>query len=111
VRRCLSCILFLTSIFCSALPVQADESVGPVPGEPRPANDFAGQIISDGRIGRVGTREPAATLDVYQGEVKLGSTGAACTKAIAGTIRYADKKLQLCDGEEWRSVSTASTPP
>jgi hypothetical protein len=71
-----------------------------------PVNDFAGMIMSNGLPGRVGigTRLPAATLDVYQGEVKIGSTGAACTEALAGAIRYTDTKLQLCDGAGWRNV-------
>jgi hypothetical protein len=71
-----------------------------------PANDFAGQIISDSQTGRVGvgTTKPAATLDVYQGEIKLGSTGEPCNKGRAGTIRYTESKLQLCDGEGWRNV-------
>ena len=106
VKRCVSGILVLATILFFLLPAQADESIGPVAGAPHPANDFAGQIMSDGRIGRVGigTKEPAATLDVYQGEVKIGSTGAPCTKALAGTLRYADTKLQLCDGADWRNV-------
>jgi hypothetical protein len=56
------------------------------------------------RLG-IGTTEPLATLDVYQGEIKLGSTGVACTGVLAGTLRFADTKLQLCDGAGWRNVS------
>ena len=107
-KRCVSRLLVLTSVFFFTVGVAlADEAVGPVAGAPRPASDFAGQILSSGKTGRVGigTREPAATLDVYQGEVKIGSTGAPCTKALAGAIRYADTKLQLCDGAGWRNVS------
>jgi hypothetical protein len=92
-------------LVAAAAPSVANTSVSAQPAQP--VNDFAGQILSSGKTGRVGigTREPAATLDVYQGEVKIGSTGAACTKALAGTIRYADTKLQFCDGAGWRNVS------
>jgi hypothetical protein len=53
----------------------------------------------------VGTTKPLATLDVSRGEIKVGSTGAACTKEIAGTLRSANSKLQFCDGAGWRNVS------
>jgi hypothetical protein len=96
------CALALASIFC-IIGLQADAAEATA----QPVNDFAGQILSNGKTGRVGigTREPAATLDVYQGEIKLGSTGAPCTAALAGTLRYANTKLQLCDGGGWRNVS------
>jgi hypothetical protein len=38
----------------------------------------------------------------------LATVVAACTRAIQGAIRYADKPLQICDGEGSRSASTAS---
>jgi hypothetical protein len=53
----------------------------------------------------VGTSKPLATLDVSRGEIKVGSTGAACTSELAGTLRYAHSQLQLCDGAGWRNVS------
>jgi len=106
-RRVSRLLVFASAICIIVLPAHADETIGPASGAPGAASDFAGQILSSGKTGRVGigTREPAATLDVYQGEVKIGSTGAPCTKALAGAIRYADTKLQLCDGTGWRNVS------
>jgi hypothetical protein len=62
-----------------------------------------------GHVG-IGTSQPASAIDVGAGEVKIGSSGAVCTPTIEGAVRYADKKLQFCDGEGWRGVSTASTP-
>ncbi len=56
------------------------------------------------RVG-VGTTKPLTTLDVSLGELKLGSSGAACTAKIAGTLRFAETRLQLCDGTSWRNVS------
>ena len=59
----------------------------------------------DGKRVGIGTMQPAATLDVYHGELKIGSTGAACTAELAGALRSADNKLQFCDGAAWRNVS------
>jgi hypothetical protein len=63
-----------------------------------------------GHIG-IGTAQPASAVDAGIGEVKVGSSGAACTRAIEGAIRYAHKKLHLRDSEGWRSASTASDHP
>jgi hypothetical protein len=98
VKHCV--FFFLVSIFVLTANqlARADQSS---------VNDFGGQIMSDGTSGRVGigTRVPAATLDVYQGEIKLGSTGAPCTKALNGALRSENSKLQFCDGARWRNVS------
>jgi hypothetical protein len=80
---------------------------GTVRADQPPANDFAGQVMSDSKSGRVGigTTTPAATLDVYRGEIKIGSTGTACAKALNGALRSENSKLQFCDGASWRNVS------
>jgi hypothetical protein len=70
------------------------------------SNPDAGRIASDdGRVG-IGTGKPAATLDVYKGEIKIGSSGAACTKELAGMIRYADDQLQVCNSRGWQLLAT-----
>ena len=101
-KRCVVLLAF-GFLVCPQQAVMADQP---------PANNFAGQIMSDGRIGRVGvgTTAPAATLDVYQGEIKIGSTGAVCTKDLAGTLRSVNAKLQFCDGAGWRNVSLDKEP-
>ena len=75
--------------------------------QPPATNSFAGQILADGKIGRVGvgTTVPAATLDVYQGEIKIGSTGTPCSKDLNGALRSQNSRLQFCDGASWRNVS------
>jgi hypothetical protein len=98
VKRCVLSLFAIVLLLFTDRFARADQSQ---------LSSFAGQIMSDGTSGRVGigTRVPAATLDVYQGEIKLGSTGVACNKELGGTLRYADSKLQLCDGAGWRNVS------
>ncbi|MBI4596787.1 MAG: hypothetical protein HY737_00105 [Candidatus Omnitrophica bacterium] len=54
-----------------------------------------------GNVG-IGTDAPQATLDV-NGGIRLG-TVAACNAATEGTLRYAAKKLEVCDGANWVSA-------
>ncbi|MCK1745758.1 hypothetical protein IVA80_34600 [Bradyrhizobium sp. 139] len=54
---------------------------------------------------RIGTASPNAYLDVYQGELKVGSSGVGCSGKHEGELRYCAKHLQLCDGNGWRNVS------
>jgi hypothetical protein len=79
----------------------------PAAADPSPPNSFAGQVISDSKTGRVGigTTEAQTTLDVYKGEIKIGSSGAACSAALAGALRSANARLEFCDGASWRNVS------
>jgi hypothetical protein len=77
-------------------------------------NDVTGDnFFVDAKTGHlgIGTAQPASAVDAGTGEIKVGSSGTACTRVIEGAIRYADKRLQFCDGEGWRSVSTASDHP
>lgn len=71
-----------------------------------------GYVFSDDKTGRIGigTAQPLATLDVSEGEVKIGSTGALCSNALAGTLRSTNSKLQFCDGASWRNVSLDKGP-
>jgi hypothetical protein len=101
VTRCVFVFLFLAVLW----------AVHPAAADPSPPNTGSvinpGSVISDGTTGRVGigTADPTATLDVYHGEIKIGSTGAACTAQLAGAMRSADARLQYCDGASWRNVS------
>jgi hypothetical protein len=94
VKRYVSTFLFL-GVLCAAAPALSDQS---------PPHILAGQIISGDRVG-IGTTTPQATLDVYHGEIKIGSTGAACTAELTGALRSGNSKLQFCDGASWRNVS------
>ena len=57
-----------------------------------------------GAIG-TGTDRSVTVLDAPFSEIKPGGGGAACTAQTAGDHRYADAKLQVCDGASWRVVA------
>ncbi|MGX1320753.1 putative membrane protein [Bradyrhizobium sp. USDA 377] len=70
-------------------------------------NPIGGMVFSGANhccVG-IGTASPNANLDVYQGELKVGSSGVGCSGRNEGSLRYAGKHLQLCDGTGWRNVS------
>ena len=102
-KRCVvSGILVIACALCIFHHARADDAAGKT--ERQPIGVFSSD---DGKtiIVGIGTMKPLATLDVSRGEVKLGSTGAPCKAVLAGTLRYANAKLQLCDGAGWRNVS------
>ena len=88
--------IVLALVLCIGQPGQASDS-----GKTTPPGEITSE---DGRVG-IGTATPAATLDVYKGEIKIGSSGAACTKELAGMIRFADDQLQVCNSHGWQSVT------
>jgi hypothetical protein len=99
-------VVFLISLLVfAAVPVRADTVPSKAPDQPI-SKDTAGEV-DFGEYARVGinTKTPATTLDVYHGEIKIGSSGAACTAALAGALRSDHTHLQFCDGAGWRNVS------
>lgn len=78
-------------------------NLDPVPGTPIVAPD-TGQTPAPGAPRPGGNRSGS-------GEVIVGSSGAACTAAFEGAIRYANKKLQFCDGTGWRVLSVTPNSP
>jgi hypothetical protein len=102
------CLAFLAADLFDAVHASAKtDAVESATAAKSAPSDFAHQIYVDSNTQKVGigTKEPAAPLDVYHGEIKIGSSGAPCTAILAGAIRYADSKLQICDGTGWRNVS------
>ncbi|MCP3381232.1 hypothetical protein NLM31_12865 [Bradyrhizobium sp. CCGUVB4N] len=97
------CVLSVVLALAAPSATLADQ-----PKVNQPKTDPLGGMIFSGAnhccVG-IGTANPVAHLDVYQGELKLGSSGVGCADKNAGSIRYADKHLQLCDGTSWRNVS------
>ncbi|MHC2435312.1 hypothetical protein [Bradyrhizobium sp. USDA 4451] len=100
-KRCV-CVLSLVLILLAPVGAAADKQVNSPKTDPLGGMVFSG--VGHCCVG-IGTGSPAAHLDVYQGELKVGSSGVACSGANPGSLRYADKHLQLCDGTSWRNVS------
>ena len=72
------------------------------------ANSYSQMVLSpSGNVG-IGTATPQAKLDVAGG-VKVGTTAAACTAAIAGTLRYNAGAIELCNGTSWSPLGVASS--
>ena len=72
------------------------------------SNATKGNIIigpSGGSVG-IGSTSPQATLDV-NGEVKAGNSGAVCSAANAGAVRYnsGTASLVYCNGSAWISTN------
>ncbi|MBI3547673.1 MAG: hypothetical protein HY078_01345 [Elusimicrobia bacterium] len=59
-------------------------------------------LARDGGNVGVGTNNPASKLDVA-GEIRLSSTGADCTAANEGAMRYnsGNKQIEVCTGGGW----------
>jgi hypothetical protein len=102
VKRPFIIVLFIIAIFLAA-PLARESDGGGKPAVP-PIGMYTWDDGNTVLVG-VGTTKPLATLDVTRGEVKIGSTGTACGAKLAGTLRFAESKLQLCDGISWRNVS------
>ena len=57
----------------------------------------------------IGTTNPAASLDV-NGEIKVGYAASACTSNIAGTLRWYDGHMSVCNGSNWRQLDNQPPP-
>ena len=61
-----------------------------------------------GNVG-IGTTSPQSLLQLYNGEVQIGSSGASCSSANAGALRYSSGLL-ICNGSTWASASSVTWP-
>jgi hypothetical protein len=59
-------------------------------------------ILSNGNTG-VGTGNPASKLSVAGG-MQIGDDSGSCVSAKAGTLRWHDAAIQICDGSAWTSL-------
>jgi Chaperone of endosialidase len=71
--------------------------------DPAPTNG----LIVQGNVG-IATTLPQSEVHVYNGEVQVGSSGANCTSANAGAIRYYTGSLFYCNGSNWLSANACS---
>ncbi len=73
-----------------------------------PAGSDVFVIKGSGSIG-IGTANPAANLEVA-GEVKIGYAASTCSSAIAGTLRWYDGHMSVCNGSAWRQLDNQPPP-
>lgn len=106
-KRCVSGFLICALVLIGA-HAAADDAAAKQE-KPQPVGIFSSDDGKTILVG-IGTTKPLATLDNSRGEVKIGSTGTACIGTLSGTLRYANSKLQLCDGAGWRNVSLDKEP-
>ena len=71
------------------------------------SGDFKVVIATSGNVG-IGTTNPVANLEVAGG-VKIGAV-TACTSDTAGTIRWYDGHLSVCNGANWRQLDNQPPP-
>jgi hypothetical protein len=64
-------------------------------------------LTTGGNVG-VGTATPQSLVHAYGGEVQVGSSGASCTTANNGAVRYSGSTLYFCTGTAWTAVGVAS---
>ena len=65
-------------------------------------------VLNSGHVG-VGTTNPAADFEVA-GEIKLGYSASACSSNTAGTLRWHDGHISVCNGENWRQLDNQAPP-
>ena len=74
-----------------------------------PGNFFWDNSNSNHRLG-IGTATPESGIEIYNGEVQIGSSGASCSSTNAGAIRYNGGVVYYCDGvSTWQTVYSTNT--
>jgi hypothetical protein len=68
------------------------------------------RITSVGSVG-IGTAVPNSLLQLYGGEVQVGSSGNSCGSLTAGAISYASGVLSYCDGANttWEPLESSAS--
>jgi hypothetical protein len=72
-----------------------------------------GAIYDTGSSIGIGTASPQSMIEAFNGEIQPGSSGASCTSANAGAIRFDGTFLRLCNGTSstWQIVTSAAPSP
>ena len=65
-------------------------------------------VLNSGKVG-VGTTNPVADFEVA-GEIKLSYSASSCTLNTAGTLRWYDGHISVCNGTNWRQLDNQAPP-
>jgi RHS repeat-associated protein len=80
-------------------------SSGTADNSPTTAMTIGGPGAAAGGLG-IATTSPQSLLHVYNGEVQVGSSGASCTAANNGAIRFSGSTLYYCTGTTWTVIGS-----
>ena len=65
-------------------------------------------VSTNGKVG-IGTTNPIANFEVA-GEIKLGYSASSCASGTAGTLRWYDGHISVCNGSNWRQLDNQPPP-
>ena len=63
-------------------------------------------VESDGKLG-IGTDDPQSTFHVAGG-VQISDDSGDCVEGKAGTLRWHENQVEVCDGTSWGAISSSS---
>ena len=66
-------------------------------------------VVSTGGNVGIGTTNPLSNFEVA-GEIKLGYSASACSLNTAGTLRWYDGHISVCNGSAWRQLDNQPPP-
>ena len=67
-----------------------------------------GLLYESGSKVGIGTTAPQSLVHAYGGEVQVGASGASCTSANAGAMRYSNGYMSYCNATAWTVLNTCS---
>jgi hypothetical protein len=101
------CSILLFALFVIAASPPASAATLASPATASVTSTTGLYTDKQGRVG-VDTARPLVTLDASRGEIKIGSTGLACTPQLAGTLRFDHDQLWLCNAHGWQPLAMSA---
>jgi len=72
--------------------------------------DTAGRLVAPG-ISITTANGISSTFGSFAREIQVGTSGATCSSANSGAIRYASTILSYCDGSSWHAIFGEGSDP